>query len=181
MTGSSPRGRGKHVFEEGQRARRRLIPAWAGKTEDFYSESERRRAHPRVGGENDVSGPTEQRCYGSSPRGRGKRARGAGHRSQRRLIPAWAGKTPTSPAATRGSRAHPRVGGENLTMPTAPIVSVGSSPRGRGKPRPWRRSRRSGRLIPAWAGKTPPRTGATPRTRAHPRVGGENSTQTSPN
>ena len=54
--GSSPRGRGKlpsycvHVNPNG------LIPAWAGKTESNWSAVAHARAHPRVGGENLLSG-----------------------------------------------------------------------------------------------------------------------------
>ena len=97
-----------------------------------------------------------------------------------RLIPAWAGKT--AGRAVRGPprAAHPRVGGENLTCASADWAAAGSSPRGRGK-----RSRTSGRwsrgrLIPAWAGKTPPAGAADGGDTAHPRVGGENSVSQSP-
>ena len=51
----------------------------------------------------------------------------------------------------------------------------GSSPRGRGKRRGHRRTRRRAGLIPAWAGKTTTGGGCTGARRAHPRVGGENS------
>ena len=71
------------------------------------------------------------------------------------LIPAWAGKTPF-PAAFAA-----------LTM--------GSSPRGRGKhERERRRLLRLG-LIPAWAGKTLIGLFGNELYRAHPRVGGENT------
>ena len=70
--GSSPRGRGKHQPRRARHPRDGLIPAWAGKTVRPRRRQFRRPAHPRVGGENAVSGPTGQRCYGSSPRGRGK-------------------------------------------------------------------------------------------------------------
>ena len=50
--------------------------------------------------------------------------------------------------------AHPRVGGENCFRARMAISSAGSSPRGRGKPRPCR--------------------GAAEGGQAHPRVGGEN-------
>ena len=51
---------------------------------------------------------------------------------------------------------------------------VGSSPRGRGKPRGDPRRGRVRRLIPAWAGKTRGRPAVSLVFRAHPRVGGEN-------
>ena len=57
---------------------------------------------------------------------------------------------------------------------------MGSSPLTRGKPRPWRRSLRSGRLIPAHAGKTPDRNRPARHDRAHPRSRGENRPRRGP-
>ena len=91
--GSSPRGRGKPGVVDRDLNPIRLIPAWAGKTRLPRLRSRRRRAHPRVGGENSWS-PTRARIVtGSSPRGRGKPATRARIQLYRRLIPAWAGKT----------------------------------------------------------------------------------------
>ena len=50
----------------------------------------------------------------------------------------------------------------------------GSSPRGRGKPECVADALVTVGLIPAWAGKTSLRLPPRPRSRAHPRVGGEN-------
>ena len=90
------------------------------------------------------------------------------------LIPAWAGKTLIKRVSNEPPRAHPRVGGENLSTTVIPGVANGSSPRGRGKPvydgDPWRGER----LIPAWAGKTSSNRTGSVRCGAHPRVGGEN-------
>ena len=79
-----------------------------------------------------------------------------------RLIPARAGKTPTFLSAAASWSAHPRAGGENYGASGVPYCAMGSSPRGRGKPRP---------------------CSSRPRTcRAHPRAGGENpdSSEVSP-
>ena len=54
-------------------------------------------------------------------------------------------------------------------------TNTGSSPRGRGKLVLVPRASREVRLIPAWAGKTPASTQHYNLTRAHPRVGGENT------
>ena len=172
--GSSPRGRGKPGVVDRDLNPIRLIPAWAGKTRLPRLRSRRRRAHPRVGGENSWS-PTRARIVtGSSPRGRGKRADDGDAAALGGLIPAWAGKTGDSRPHPALPPAHPRVGGENLGRPGMRLRRRGSSPRGRGKPRRRLSPRRLFRLIPAWAGKTwawllrarpPP---------AHPRVGGEN-------
>ena len=93
------------------------------------------------------------------------------------LIPAWAGKTPRAPPTPSPEWAHPRVGGENENGDKESTSGTGSSPRGRGKPAPPRRSHARGRLIPAWAGKTPGGTTSRTSRTAHPRVGGENGTR----
>ena len=131
-------------------------------------------AHPRVGGENDVSTGKQRRYIGSSPRGRGKRIGCLRSRDRGRLIPAWAGKTSGRGLGVGRFRAHPRVGGENLITSGTYDGNLGSSPRGRGKRLNRRLAQLVHGLIPAWAGKTrhPPRP--LPLRRAHPRVGGEN-------
>ena len=71
--GSSPRGRGKPSRSSPLPYRRRLIPAWAGKTQRICDALGLAPAHPRVGGEN-----ADER----------------NHRLRLSwLIPAWAGKT----------------------------------------------------------------------------------------
>ena len=173
--GSSPRGRGKLRRSDRRAPRRRLIPAWAGKTR-----SKRRRritgaAHPRVGGENRWRRIVRISQSGSSPRGRGKPLRSGDRRAHLRLIPAWAGKTATPHTANSSAEAHPRVGGENAII--FPIVSAasGSSPRGRGKQTIQLAVGETRRLIPAWAGKTAVGSVIDWFKTAHPRVGGENN------
>ena len=70
--GSSPRGRGKLEACGALGVGQGLIPAWAGKTMEPTTTSHRRRAHPRVGGENARADLTAFWDTGSSPRGRGK-------------------------------------------------------------------------------------------------------------
>ena len=131
--GSSPRGRGKLCVCPCWCFRRRLIPAWAGKTTPTGREATRSTAHPRVGGENIQTTVQAVAGWGSSPRGRGKPQRGGRWQRGHRLIPAWAGKTSTRwPVATR-TPAHPRVGGENCVPLCLRRCDYGSSPRGRGK------------------------------------------------
>ena len=172
--GSSPRVRGKRGHPPGHRVGAGLIPARAGKTGRPRCCADRRRAHPRVCGENLVRVCKKQLAAGSSPRVREK-PRSRHHVVEARgLIPACAGKTSVFGLAASSLRAHPRVCGENAQVGHRDLVGDGSSPRVRGK-----HSRRGGvcrrsRLIPACAGKT-----ANPRcpravTRAHPRVCGEN-------
>ena len=153
-TGSSPRGRGKRVGLGAS-----LRPA---------------AAHPRVGGENGPSFRRRRRGGGSSPRGRGKPGHPRAARTRARLIPAWAGKTPTPWTSPTWPPAHPRVGGENAVLGMISMQLYGSSPRGRGKPKRERHGPIEARLIPAWAGKTIGVTFRCVELSAHPRVGGEN-------
>ena len=115
-SGSSPRGRGKRRQGGTERAGAGLIPAWAGKTRLALLTQSVTRAHPRVGGENKFPGERRQYGYGSSPRGRGKPHLGLSIRHLLGLIPAWAGKTTSISVSSRGSWAHPRVGGENVRV-----------------------------------------------------------------
>ena len=172
--GSSPRGRGKRRRLVCFPWRRRLIPAWAGKTTKMWKYERRDEAHPRVGGENARESPVRVGGLGSSPRGRGKQLQDSAPTRVRGLIPAWAGKT-TRPSRLRmACTAHPRVGGENSRMKENAEKARGSSPRGRGKHRGGRNPDYRKRLIPAWAGKTWSQVGHLQELGAHPRVGGEN-------
>ena len=91
------------------------------------------RAHPRVGGENELPQQNGSDAEGSSPRGRGKPRLSAHLEHRPGLIPAWAGKTPPLLTCSPHSRAHPRVGGENGFVAVWIALGGGSSPRGRGK------------------------------------------------
>ena len=125
-------------------------------------------------GENQLTPSTAQALVGSSPRVRGKQRRHTWKFARPRLIPACAGKTAVSYSSKRALRAHPRVCGENPTLPVDDQPRAGSSPRVRGKPMPNFIGDLTRRLIPACAGKTTkcaPWKAARP---AHPRVCGEN-------
>ena len=73
FSGSSPRVRGKHPAHGRNFRCLGLIPACAGKTMDSIASQTEMRAHPRVCGENDLSGARGSPATGSSPRVRGKR------------------------------------------------------------------------------------------------------------
>ena len=112
-TGLSPRGRGKQTIEEGDFLVFRLIRARAGKTEQSSGQPHSWPAHPRAGGENDVSACSRSARAGSSPRGRGKRGFVDTNRHVEGLIPARAGKTAPCRSPNPANQAHPRAGGEN--------------------------------------------------------------------
>ena len=172
--GSSPRGRGKPKAPKTVKLTVRLIPARAGKTPWTASLSISRPAHPRAGGENAINSMGAGIAEGSSPRGRGKPYGLDSQLALSGLIPARAGKTPSTASLSTSRPAHPRAGGENRMSLIAWSRATGSSPRGRGKLVPWPAYHSAARLIPARAGKTSLTCSLTPPPRAHPRAGGEN-------
>ena len=132
------------------------------------------RAHPRSRGENSTLGTWCPPTRGSSPLTRGKQRSGLRYGAVRGLIPAHAGKTIGEVAEVVADGAHPRSCGENPFSTSMAGRGMGSSPLTRGKRTYQERVMVRAGLIPAHAGKTPPRTGATRPTRAHPRSRGEN-------
>ena len=126
-------------------------------------------------GENLPGDQPPRPALGSSPRVRGKLHENAWFPVVVGLIPACAGKTPTSAPTGRCARAHPRVCGENTSSASVIWSQRGSSPRVRGK-RPARScNATSAWLIPACAGKTDLGGDGGVACQAHPRVCGENT------
>ena len=111
--GSSPLTRGKHGGDRRRRARSRLIPAHAGKTQRLEK--------------NEMLWP------GSSPLTRGKRFLCQERDAAAGLIPAHAGKTAHAPTQRQPSPAHPRSRGENTVGVEDSCLTAGSSPLTRGK------------------------------------------------
>ena len=172
--GSSPRGRGKRYPRSARPVRDGLIPARAGKTGRQGRPAHRRPAHPRAGGENPGAWWLPVVAGGSSPRGRGKPRGNLSPPDASRLIPARAGKTCLSACQHEKTWAHPRAGGENTRLVEPSDATLGSSPRGRGKPVPAGSKQPPTGLIPARAGKTTPVALFHNPAQAHPRAGGEN-------
>ena len=174
VRGSSPRVRGKPQQNTRPNRPTRLIPACAGKTQATHLRGLSSAAHPRVCGENIFILANSGSHSGSSPRVRGKRCTISPSRRHFGLIPACAGKTIRAFDGRVPLRAHPRVCGENESLPYTTYRESGSSPRVRGK-LILANSRPNGfRLIPACAGKTSVFGSAGPSPKAHPRVCGEN-------
>ena len=133
IQGSSPLTRGKRRARHSCSARRRLIPAHAGKTSVCVLVCS---------------------VEGSSPLTRGKHAQTRDGLCILGLIPAHAGKTMTAIDARACRGAHPRSRGENQALDVDHHPHAGSSPLTRGKRDAPRRESESRRLIPAHAGKT---------------------------
>ena len=132
--GSSPHARGKPAYPQLVARQCGLIPACAGKTSTRGPRHPRRWAHPRMRGENTSTPQPINSGLGSSPHARGKRGGAAGVGVSAGLIPACAGKTPSSDEESATSRAHPRIRGENARVHAHAVFCLGSSPHARGKP-----------------------------------------------
>ena len=98
--GSSPLTRGKLPSRRNDASQDGLIPAHAGKTRLATKRAARSTAHPRSRGENPSNPSAKFLIPGSSPLTRGKRCVLTSCVGRVGLIPAHAGKTPTSPAGT---------------------------------------------------------------------------------
>ena len=155
--GSSPRGRGTRQVSVAQPVGGRVIPAWAGNTYTRSPGPGLQTGHPRVGGEHVVCPRPLLRRVGSSPRGRGTLCTPARRDFSRRVIPAWAGNTFCARPRSLRASGHPRVGGEHLKSYNRIWNRYGSSPRGRGTLGHSDLLLLHQRVIPAWAGNTPPR------------------------
>ena len=131
-----------------------IIPACAGST-PFWSLWETScRDHPRMCGEHVWLRYGYYVQRGSSPHVRGAPRHSRPPQCQRGIIPACAGSTPTATSNSRGSRDHPRMCGEHMSIERLYCPSRGSSPHVRGA-REVRRFRHLERgIIPACAGST---------------------------
>ena len=153
----------------------RNIPAYAGKTRRVASVTILVSEHPRVCGENPDSTLSTALPNGTSPRMRGKRPSFTFYNFDVRNIPAYAGKTSCTPHPQDEPREHPRVCGENLPCASKALTPISEHPRVCGENRrfdcdseltigtsPRMRGKRPNvcytidvvRNIPAYAGKT---------------------------
>ena len=132
-------------------------------------------------------------AQGSSPHTRGAPEPGACHEQAGRIIPAYAGSTPTRWRKPDSDADHPRIRGEHPTPSTASRRKRGSSPHTRGArgaarrqlsrlgSSPHTRGARPGVLpfspgagiIPAYAGSTCRSASGTKTRTDHPRIRGE--------
>ena len=172
--GSSPLTRGKLHEDADLIHRNGLIPAHAGKTQEVHAVNGAIGAHPRSRGENGGEGSRGPSVRGSSPLTRGKPRYRRDFAARPGLIPAHAGKTPSSASSLSLSRAHPRSRGENQRDRGVLRQQPGSSPLTRGKRPVGASAVPLAGLIPAHAGKTRGQERATQWVRAHPRSRGEN-------
>ena len=152
--GSSPRMRGKHLFDAFRVRGGRIIPAHAGQTWRADASTTACPDHPRACGANMTGTAMLLPNAGSSPRMRGKQLPIAKMLAHVRIIPAHAGQTVGMVVFPRAQSDHPRACGANGPFITVSTQIFGSSPRMRGKRLPRRRYASRGRIIPAHAGQT---------------------------
>ena len=152
--GSSPLARGLLAQVVGQFRHGRIIPARAGFTDHQPGLVQHGRDHPRSRGVYPAAPDRTRPAPGSSPLARGLRRSGRGGGGDRRIIPARAGFTSTSPAGRTTRTDHPRSRGVYPRVASGIESAPGSSPLARGlRPRDVRRALRGG-IIPARAGFT---------------------------
>ena len=138
MHGSSPRMRGKPTVDN-----YRYICTMDNSTD-----------HPRACGANRIASTKKHRSSGSSPRMRGKPRSSVTVRGSRRIIPAHAGQTTSTPTTSARGADHPRACGANVASNSSEDPVNGSSPRMRGKLENSWDALAGQRIIPAHAGQT---------------------------
>ena len=152
--GTSPRTRGKLAEWGESLSGIRNIPAHAGKTTSVVSPFNTYLEHPRARGENCCDVYVVDAVGGTSPRTRGKRLMTSQRNGSSRNIPAHAGKTKFQLWQHRTMKEHPRARGENAIFKSRSDLSLGTSPRTRGKLCAVPCCLSHHRNIPAHAGKT---------------------------
>ena len=152
--GASPRLRGKPRQMAGILRSPGCIPAPAGETWWSRTIISEPWVHPRACGGNGASRMISGSPLGASPRLRGKLRADyrAGH--ERRCIPAPAGETFFGSIADRLLEVHPRACGGNSEGRFGGSLTIGASPRLRGKLPAVRPARPVPGCIPAPAGET---------------------------
>ena len=174
--GSSPPARGTRPFFPGPGVIRRFIPARAGNTRAWASNSMSLPVHPRPRGEHLSRSHSCIAVIGSSPPARGTPGWTASCSARLRFIPARAGNTTATARPTPTSSVHPRPRGEHGAGLHVCRGNLGSSPPARGTHDGDHRVSRAQRFIPARAGNTQYFLGPETLPQVHPRPRGEHPT-----
>ena len=177
--GSPPHARGRPVAVRVGRAADGLTPACAGTTRWRRSRGRPNRAHPRMRGDDVAESDAITVAEGSPPHARGRRPTPCANTPTVRLTPACAGTTTSPQASQIAAWAHPRMRGDDPAHRHPRGRRAGSPPHARGRPPRPRPTSPPPRLTPACAGTTPTSPAATRRSRAHPRMRGDDSPQRS--
>ena len=174
MDRDHPRIRGEHdVIVLWMEVGERIIPAYAGSTQQGASPDPSGMDHPRIRGEHSYCSLVLSYSWGSSPHTRGAHGMVAGDGIFRRIIPAYAGSTRDVHGTSGGGQDHPRIRGEHESMFLMMVYAVGSSPHTRGALSSYPTCELPRRIIPAYAGSTAWRRGSSLNRSDHPRIRGE--------
>ena len=132
----------------------RITPAYAGKSSIVSPSSAVDWDHPRLCGEK-FQKNRRSPCYkGSPPPMRGKVKCSPSKLYPKRITPAYAGKSRRITSSFSSMRDHPRLCGEKCTKYKLMICTIGSPPPMRGKGCPRLDTCDTGRITPAYAGKS---------------------------
>ena len=129
--------------------------------------------HPRIRGEHPLAPQLRDVGPGSSPHTRGARADRLDGDGFRRIIPAYAGSTTSTPASPTPAPDHPRIRGEHAASLSFRRLAAGSAPHPRGARFLIRRQPATRRIIPAYAGSTRSWISQSRPGADHPRIRGE--------
>ena len=174
-SGPSPRARGAVTRTTLSQGSKGTIPACAGSSRLNADDRVPRGDHPRVRGEQPGVPEGGEFLVGPSPRARGADRILSPGRADHGTIPACAGSSISTPPRCPRTRDHPRVRGEQPTLPTLRRKIAGPSPRARGAGVPLVPPDQVTGTIPACAGSRPGCTGRPGARWDHPRVRGEQS------
>ena len=171
--GSPPPMRGKAKAAAFLHGADRITPAYAGKSRLLILWYQKNQDHPRLCGEKLDCYHTAIAYLGSPPPMRGKAEISAQHHLQRRITPAYAGKSRRRQPATGQMWDHPRLCGEKRKLSRLLIFSLGSPPPMRGKVSETTDMTSAKGITPAYAGKSSRYRLISISSRDHPRLCGE--------
>ncbi len=133
VLGSPPPMRGKVSFTLAADIRRRITPAYAGKSRLRPKVERDHGDHPRLCGEKRIAFTITSVMKGSPPPMRGKVPDRGVNRFQIGITPAYAGKSSRIPRLHLRDRDHPRLCGEKSRYSVTLWITAGSPPPMRGK------------------------------------------------
>ena len=132
----------------------RIIPAYAGCTDDGGHCVAGQWDHPRIRGVHSLTYPVEPPVKGSSPHTRGALVKARDGAAEAGIIPAYAGCTAPTGTPAQPTSDHPRIRGVHLHAGADSTPATGSSPHTRGALHRRDVTEIRGGIIPAYAGCT---------------------------
>ena len=150
--GSPPRVRGTDALSQAESYLRGITPACAGNRHTNITFTMNEQDHPRVCGEQYLSGARNDWRLGSPPRVRGTVIGVSAAVVTARITPACAGNSSSKRLGVDTGKDHPRVCGEQFMLLSLQKAVVGSPPRVRGTGPAGGGGKGGRRITPACAG-----------------------------